>query len=84
MHILRQTACMVVNPVMVDNFALLFNCSTVSRSSDLIPIRILHKSTAGRYRPVRVADGPITARCGFIKNASWDDGPALCFLKVGA
>ena len=25
----------------------------------------------GRYRPVRVADGPITARCRFIKNASW-------------
>ena len=35
------------------------------------PVSILHKSTAGRYRPVRVADGPITARCRFIKNASW-------------
>ena len=35
------------------------------------PDSILHKSTAGRYRPVRVADGPITARCRFIKNASW-------------
>ena len=32
---------------------------------------ILCKSIAGRYRPVRVADGPITARCRFIKNASW-------------
>ena len=30
------------------------------------PVSILHKSTAGRY-----ADGPITARCRFIKNASW-------------
>ena len=27
------------------------------------PVNILHKSIAGRYRPVRVADGPITARC---------------------
>ena len=35
------------------------------------PVSILHKSTAGRYRPVRVADGPITAHCRFIKNASW-------------
>ena len=35
------------------------------------PVSILHKSIAGRYRPVRVADGPITARCRFIKNASW-------------
>ena len=36
-----------------------------------VPVSILCKSIAGRYRPVRVADGPITARCGFIKNASW-------------
>ena len=34
------------------------------------PVSILHKSIAGRYRPVRVADGPITARYRFIKNAS--------------
>ena len=32
---------------------------------------ILYKSILGRYRPVRVADGPITARYRFIKNASW-------------
>ena len=30
------------------------------------PVSILHKSIAGRYRPVRVADGPITARCRFM------------------
>ena len=30
----------------------------------------LYQSIAGRYRPVRVADGPITDRCRFIKNAS--------------
>ena len=29
------------------------------------------KSIAGRYRPVRVTDGPITARYRFIMNASW-------------
>ena len=34
-------------------------------------VSILHKSIAGRYWPLRVADGPITARCRFIKNASW-------------
>ena len=38
------------------------------------PVSILHKSIAGRYRPVRVADGPITARCRFMKNASWVEG----------
>ena len=35
------------------------------------PVSILYKTIAGRYRPVRVADGPITARYRFIKNASW-------------
>ena len=40
--------------------------------NSVIPVRILYKSTAGRYRPVRVADGPITARYRFIKNAIWD------------
>ena len=37
------------------------------------PESILYKYKAGRYRPVRVADGPITARYRFIKNASWKD-----------
>ena len=30
------------------------------------PVSILHKSIAGRYRPVRIADGPITARYRFM------------------
>ena len=29
------------------------------------PVSILRKSTSGRHRPVRVADGPMTARCRF-------------------
>ena len=37
----------------------------------------LYKHIAGRYRPVRVADGPITARYRFIKNASWVRGVVL-------
>ena len=43
------------------------------------PVSILHKSIAGRYRPVRVADGPITARCRFIKNNSWGVAYSLHF-----
>ena len=34
-------------------------------------VSILYKTIAGRYRPVRVADGPITVRYRFIKNARW-------------
>ena len=32
-------------------------------------VSILHKSISGRYRPVSVGDGPLAARCRFIKNA---------------
>ena len=39
----------------------------------ILEVSILYKSLAGRYRPVRVADGPITASYRFMKNASWVD-----------
>ena len=32
--VLRQTACLVVNPIKVDSFAYLFNCTTVGLASD--------------------------------------------------
>ena len=32
---------------------------------DSIPVSIQRKSLSGRHRPVRVADGPMTARCRF-------------------
>ena len=31
---MRQFACLVVNPVTVDNFVALFNCTPVDRASD--------------------------------------------------
>ena len=34
MDVLRQTACLVVNPIKVNSFAYLFNCTTVGRASD--------------------------------------------------
>ena len=33
-NIMRQSACLVFNPVTVNNFASLFNCTPVSRASD--------------------------------------------------
>ena len=33
--------------------------------TDTNPVSILRKSISGRHRPVRVADGPMTARCRF-------------------
>ena len=32
--VLRPTACLVVNPIKVSNFAYLFGCRTVGRASD--------------------------------------------------
>ena len=34
LDIMRQTACLVVNPVIVDGYASLFNCATPVRASD--------------------------------------------------
>ena len=33
-NVMRQTACLVVNPIKVNSFAYLFNCTTVGRTSD--------------------------------------------------
>ena len=33
-NVMRQTACLVVNPIKIDSFAYLFNCTTVGRTSD--------------------------------------------------
>ena len=38
MDVMRQSACLVVNPVTVDSFGFLFNCTTVGQASDLMII----------------------------------------------
>ena len=37
-NVLQQTACLVVNPIKVGNFAFLFNCTPVGRTSDSIMV----------------------------------------------
>ena len=39
-NVLQQIACLVVSPIMVGNFAFLFNCTLVGQTSDsmMIPI----------------------------------------------
>ena len=36
MNVMRQAACLVVNPITVNNFAARFNCMPADRSSDLM------------------------------------------------
>ena len=33
LNVMRQSACLVINPITVDNFAALFNCTPVVRAS---------------------------------------------------
>ena len=37
-NVLQQTACLVVNPITVGNFAFLFNCTPVGRTSDSMKV----------------------------------------------
>ena len=37
-NVLQQTACLVVNPNTVGNFAFLFNCTPVGRTSDSMTV----------------------------------------------
>ena len=34
LNVMRQSACLVINPIMVDGYAALFNCTPVDRASD--------------------------------------------------
>ena len=36
LNVMRQSACLVFNPIMVDNYAAFFNCTPVARASDPI------------------------------------------------
>ena len=37
-NVLQQTACLVINPITVGNFAFLFNCTPVGRTSDSMTV----------------------------------------------
>ena len=37
-NVMRQTACLVVNPIKVNSFAYLFNCTPVGRIIDYITV----------------------------------------------
>ena len=34
LNVMRQSACLVFNPIMVDDYAAFFNCTPVGRASD--------------------------------------------------
>ena len=69
-----QRLIKVINAYHFSHFSLqsvLPKIQTPNNKNSVNPAGILYKSIADCYRPVRVADGPITARYRLIKNASW-------------
>ena len=34
LNVMQQSACLVINPIMVDGYAALFNCTPLDRASD--------------------------------------------------
>ena len=42
--LMRQFACLLVNPIRLDNFAEIFNCTLVDRASDSMKARTKHNS----------------------------------------
>ena len=49
LNVMRQSACLVSNPIMVDNYAAFFNCTPVGRASDSLMARLkaIHFSWLG-------------------------------------
>ena len=49
LNVMRQSACLVINPITVDNFAALFNCTLVDKVSDsmMAPHKAIHFSWLG-------------------------------------
>ena len=49
LNVMRQSACLVFNPIMVDNYAAFFNCMPVGRASDSMMNRhkVIHFSWLG-------------------------------------
>ena len=70
------------DPLININIIFFMQLVVSSQSAFYSQVSILYKSIAGRYWPIRVADGTITARYRFIKNASWDKSIAGRYRPV--
>ena len=64
-NVLQQTACLVVNPITVGNFAFLFNCTLVGRTSDslMVPTKRLIYWWDGRGLMLWLFVGPTGFTC---------------------
>ena len=49
LDIMRQSACLVLNPITIYSYGFLFNCTTVGQASD--SMRLIHKALIGGLVP---------------------------------
>ena len=68
---MRTAKAQISLPIRAVWSATLLSPNKIIEYYGMYPVSIPYKSTAGRYRPVRKADGPIMARYRFIRNAIW-------------
>ena len=72
LNVMRQSACLVFNPIMVDNYAAFFHCTPLGRASDsmIAQLKAIHFSWLGPELPVcflaqRDSTGPVVLLCGY-------------------
>ena len=59
LNVMRQSACLVINPITVDNFAARFNCTPVDRASDSMMAPAIHfRWLEPEFRLLLVPSGP--------------------------
>ena len=58
LNVMRQSACLVINPITVDDYAALFNCTPVDRASDFMMARPKLFILVGWDRSFRLLLGP--------------------------
>ena len=60
LNVMRHSACLVFNQIMVDNYAAFFNCTSVGRAADYdgtYDDKAIHFSWLGPELPVRGSTG---------------------------
>ena len=87
-NVLQQTACLVANPITVGNFAFLFNCTPVGRTSDsrMVPTSRLIYWWDGRGLMLWLSVGPTGVYLLYIFCSGVQFylllSPYLCFISL--
>ena len=59
LNVMRQSACLVINPITVDCYAALFNCTPVDRASDSMMAPTLSYSFCKKYYSNSIPTGSL-------------------------